>query len=825
MTEILSRSGTVEVDSLDEQARKAVTAFRALQPTLSAYARMITGRREIRVVPSAKSNGQTDGTVIQMRPPLALADNTPHQRSMCDRRDENGLQTCPACIVREKVMRTIFHEIGHIAGDSFKKTTAADKAKALDFAVQEVRSDYANRVRSRLEGMPKWMWNDYQTLAGMINPYLPFLVNCLEDSRVDAKMFKARPGLKRMFDADTKQIFREGFENSNGETIRWSEAPQNNQAMIGTFCKASGYDITGWFHPLVEEALSDADLTNLCKQVGSARHAGDIFNLSFKVLARLRELGFCGTPEDPDPEPEPEEDDEQDDQEDQTPDSGSDPEEGTEGEEGEDESDSSDETGDSESGEDGSGDSTPSSDKGSSDEAESDTGQAESDESDEGELDEDSEDSGPEGSSSGSEEGDEGDPSGTENSSGPGEESSESEPASGSTEEGVRDGGSDSLDPNGDIQDSDETGDDSEPVDTGADDGYGGTRVDSQPVPDMGTPEDLKGQMERWGDHEKPTSLPSQEEAKVEEAVETALVQGLYFTNPSKRVHGVREHFFGKPHIENGHNYSHGWDTNRFGAVGRKVGRDTDLDIPEQILQPAILHARRTFSDNQRGSSDLNLKSGRVNSRVLGKRAWSGDPRLFKKNRLPGRRDYAVTIGMDISASTVGRNLALEKRAIFAQASILDRVGVDFAILAHTGNYHDGFNPKAGFDLEIYHVKDFGEPWNDKTKERLATIGHSSANIDGHAMEFLRKYADKSQATDKIILYYSDGKMPLENYDEELEILQREIAVCKKKGYALLGVGIRTDSPSAHGLPTVRVDEDADLVKVIRQLKKSLSAF
>jgi hypothetical protein len=107
---------------------------------------------------------------------------------------------------------------------------------------------------------------------------------------------------------------------------------------------------------------------------------------------------------------------------------------------------------------------------------------------------------------------------------------------------------------------------------------------------------------------------------------------------------------------------------------------------------------------------------------------------------------------------------------------------------------------------------------------RLSAIGPSAANLDGHALEYLRKRADESDATDKIILYYSDGKMPQENFTEELEVLQREIKMCRQKNYTLLGVGIRTDSPARHGLDTVEVHEDSDLVKVVQHLGKRLAA-
>ena len=89
-------------------------------------------------------------------------------------------------------------------------------------------------------------------------------------------------------------------------------------------------------------------------------------------------------------------------------------------------------------------------------------------------------------------------------------------------------------------------------------------------------------------------------------------------------------------------------------------------------------------------------------------------------------------------------------------------------------------------------------------------------------MEFGRKQMSKVDATDKIMLYYTDGKMPAANKDEELEVLQRQIKLCKRDQITLLGVGIRTDSPVRHGLDTVQVDGDDDLPRVVEHLGKRL---
>lgn len=888
-TDLLPKGGVG--DELNERANRAVKAFRSLQPTLTAYARALSGRMDVRVDIAAKDNGSTDGARIYYRPPYALGDNTPHERRLCDKRDEDQLHLCPACRIREEVLVTIYHEIAHICFDSFATTTSEDKLKAIQFAVRGTKGPWAEKIAERIKSAPKWRTDSYISLASLVNEFLPILVNALEDARVNRELFNTRPGTKRMFDADTRKIFREGYECADG-TRKWTEAPLNMQAIVGVFCKASGYDYSNWFHKKVVEALNDEELTLLVNEMDHIRSAGGVYELSFRVLARLRELGFCGTPRDPDPEPE----EDSDGSENGEPDSDSVPGESDaeSGDESEDEgecgngSESNSVPQDDESDSASEGESSSSGSGSNSEESESDDSNSEDTQSGEsdpvaggvdtnpdqdGEASSDSSSSGPSGQGAMGESDDDSDDNNTPEEAGGSVDESDTDSVPGEAESAGGMGGSDSgprpsddstdqeaeeegefSDPDGshatsegeagsDSSGSDQSGDernnqsseesdnseDATPIDTGADDGYGGTSVleedddkeEEESAPEMGTPDDVKEALLKWGDHEeKPKSIAAKKE---EEAVDKAIVQGIYFTRPSNTIFGVREHFYGQPIIEGGINYSKAWEQVSSASARVRRGQTTDLEVPEQVLQPALLKMRRAFSDNQRGAMLHNKKSGRVNAKVLGKRAWNDDARLFQKKVLPGKKDYFVVIGVDISASTHGVNIALEKRAVSAQATLLARMGVPFAIYAHTGNYHDGRSTSLGLDLEVYHLKDANEPWSDKTQERLEAIGPSSANLDGHALEFLRKAADKSNATDKIIMYYSDGKMPAENHDEELAILTHEIAQCRHKGYTLLGVGIRTDSPARHGLDTVEVHEDSDLAKVVDHLGKRLS--
>lgn len=962
MTHMLSSEGTVKLSDRDERARAAVKAFRAMQPTLTAYARVLTKRKNVRVEMAVGDNGSTDGERIFYRPPIALGDPTPHNRQLCDKRDESKQLLCSACQRRESVLVVIYHEIAHIAFESFADLTDEERARAMKAALELVPGRHGEAMRARVAAAPYWRTRRALDLSGLVSEYLPMLVNALEDARVNNEQWKARKGTKLMFEAEVNRIFNEGVEYREPTTgeikyIDWRDRPQNSQVLVGVLTKASGYDYSGWFIPPVVEALDDEKITALCRQMGTVRSAAGVLELAFPILARLKELGFCLEKfDEPEPEPEPEEEQppqpegESDDEPD-TKNEGSESESDTESssadstesqgdgtgdrsdsEESEPESDTDSDAG-SEPGEDsgegdalgdepddaGRGGDDPSDD---SEEASGESGGEDSDEPSEaggdpaeGDLTDDESDEtseasgspeaggdsagagaepskeaepydesddvdsgadGQEASGSGAESESEGDPSddaaGTEGSagdrvdpagitgpssgsdgpdSGPSGDTSDDAPAEDESldSSGVSASGNDGLpeedDSDGgegsrpeDVEDGLDRWDEDreEFIDTGADEGHGGTMILEEDekswdeIP-MGDPDDAGLAVAKWSGHEDaPKSVQETAlEAADNAAIEKAIVQGIYFETPSRHIHGVREHFWGQPIEVGGTNISRGWDADRLARTRlhrHAVGLDGDLAVPESILGGALLAMRAAFSDNKRGKHQMHLKSGKINANTLGKRAPLADERLFKRTIRPGKKDYFVILGLDISGSTIGLNIHLIKRAAMAQANLLNRMGIKFAIYAHTGDYHYGDTSGTfrgnELDLDIYHVKDPEEPWNAATQERLEKLAPASCNLDGHTVEYYRKLCDRRPETDKIILYYSDGKMPAENHDEELEILQREIRECDRRGYTLLGVGVRTDSPARHGLPTVQVDEDGDIVKVVKHLEKAL---
>lgn len=879
-----TRTGVVLSDT-DDRARRAVSAFRSLQPTLNSYARVLTGNQNVRIEMSANSNGSTDGKRIYFRPPIALGDKTPHTRRLCDKRDENLQLQCKACATREEVLVTIYHEIAHIVFDSFAKPSDQDIVEVISHAVEEAGGKYADAIARRIKAEPFYRKNSYIALAGLISPFLPILVNALEDARVNRELFKARKGTKIMFSADLWKVFNEGVEQRGPDgkikVVKWTEYPLNQQALVGLFCKAAGYDYSNWFVPMVVEALNDEQITTLVARMDKIRSAAGVYALSFPILTRLRELGFCKSEIDPNiPDEEgtdesgesPDTKEKQDNKESGDPQPrGSEPEPG-----GSPEPDKSDQPSDSGSGEDESDGERPPSDGGSddvappsesggagggdereqaSDDLETERGRSGDGEADEGsdsssssdeELSNDSDDGSDIEDTSVSDRGgqseepsddrdaDEGCPSegdtddqessevpsdpDTASDSGGDDDSTESHPERGgataddTSPDGETESPEESESPTG-VDDEDE-----EPIDTGADLGKGGIELieheenDDKPL-DYGTAEECQMGLEKWGDHDE---VPRHVDENWTErnAIETALVQSLYFETPSREIHGV---------VEVKYSDMEGWGT--FGRGGRRTGTTGDFRPGESILGPALLRMRVAFSDNQRGKELRGLRSGRVNPRALGKRVHFDDERLFRRKLLPGKRNYFVLIGMDVSGSTSGVNIILEKRAVMAQAELLDRMGIPFSIYAHSGHYTEsGMGRAGGADLVMFSIKEPRELWSEQTRMRLEQIGPYAMNLDGHSLEYYRKRLDESNATDKVLLYYSDGKMPAENHNEELAILRREIRICKQRNYTLLGVGIRTDSPKRHGLDTVQVDEDADVSKVVKHLEKRLLA-
>lgn len=882
----------------NEAAWRAVREFSKMLPTLTSFARSMTGNRELVVRLGTDPGASTNGKQIMIAPPIALGAELHHpDRSLCGKRGPAKKLTCKACAARETVLWYLYHEIGHNVGESTMKLDRLMAAK-LDALVDEWHPAgacaHAGPMKARIAAA-----SDTLNAVHEINGFLPHILKALEDTRVDNKMIRMRPGLRNMRRANTLGIFVEGAEQSDGSRMHWRDTPLNAQVMIGLLLYAGGNeDCIEFLSAEAQQYLSDEALLKIVRDAPLVDNVNQVLDITLSAWRRLTEMGLCYVPKCemiPPPPPAPSLDKEKDDnggESDDTSDPGTDdctgsgdPEDsGDTDREGDPEFGScagseSDDAGDSnesdksdddfgdefenESAHGGSSgsseevdvadgdsdeDSVPSNDDDAVQDSESGAdpdGDTEDGDSDDGEGGSGSSDAGLndplEGEGSGSnacdsdadnseagdgsmdalaESGDDSDGSASDDS---GNGEGESDSSSGDPGQGLSPGGGQST---GDHRPTDASGpDEDDPTDPEEGTGpVGDESVWDEPVPDAGDPEEIAEIVRQFGGHTD-DGHPDEQDVKrmieeaglddqplaPEEAVKVAVQQSAHFDGPSEAISGVR-------YIEYPCREMY-WQADRWAGP-------PEFMPAERVIGSNLMKARIVFSENKRGKEVRNLKSGRVNGRVLGKRAHLGDERLFQKRYQPGKRSYFVLIGLDCSGSNrQGHRMERAKRAVFAQTELLNRLGIPFAVYAHTGGLAEWVNwPSDGpfAKLWVLPVKTANQPWNEDARRRLAAVNPVAENYDGHQLHVYRRMLEQRMETTRILMYYTDGKMPAANYDEELALLQTEIIEYRKKCITLMAVGINTDSPIKYGFDTVRVDSDDDLSKVVDQLGRRL---
>lgn len=821
----------------DVIARRAITEARRHLSTWEKFARVISRNPKLQMVLSATDN-KTDGKKIWIKVPVELGESLYHDRALCGKRDEDKIQRCPSCHQKEKVFTVVIHEVAHAVFETYMKMSDKDKemalAKALDSERDSHLSDKSLAALTRAVQINLDMDHGYYSTAAVINPYMGMIMNVLEDVRVNTEMQAARQGTVDMFSALYADIFKNGSRSLNGSVSLIGEGPINFQMVMGVYCYISGYDLLHFLDPQAVEDLKDEQLCEIMDRVKTARSVRDVYRNAFPLLKRMRELGYLLTPDanEEEPDSESEENDVESDDDDGSDSSDAEPnEDSSEGEsDTEDKSDAGseeDSSGDSDDDDEGFGDN----DDGEECEDLSDPTPSEPDD-DSPDLDSESEPS----DGSGDEE--------SQHEESDDESDSSSDPsgnasADPSNSAGSEDSGSEASDsPAGDSEQLGDSHSSSVPKTDSFHGGEaGGPREESGEEPGMGeeprddspgysqedqeadgTPDEVEKFFKKFSGHgdevEEDDEIPTEVaealkklEEILTEAIEIALNQMDYFEAMSRNISGVK--------ICRPEDKEMGWAEEGYADFLR----DVEINVPESILSPSLNKLRLLFTENRARKNQRNLKKGKLNTRALAKKIPVGDDRIFRKRVIPSVRSHEVVIGLDVSGSTsMGDRLKIIKEGALAKGELLNRLGIPFSMYAHSGSYDLN-----GMCLAIMEVKTVKEAWGDVQRQAVRDLISYSANIDGHTLEFYRKIIQRSSADQKLILYYTDGDMPAENYSEELEILQREIAICRQLGIELVGVGVKTDSPKQHGLDTVILNGVHDVPKVIDELRERLS--
>jgi hypothetical protein len=811
----LMRSRPAKGDAV-ERAKRAYEIMRdRMLPSLAPYARARTRNSKLKVELTA-GNPRTDGKTIWLRPDIRLGDMINHVKSQCGLRDSFDMQLCPACAVREGVFATIAHEVSHMVEGSFATIDPSD-SKRLTEIMERAEAECASEprklaMRKRFEAKRPL---NYAEAANMISPWLLLVINGIEDARVNTAAYKAGPGLYKIFRADLNAVLRDGIHLDTGEVVHWRDQPIEAQICCALYVKLSGMaDYKEFFCDEVVELL-DTDLV-LKRHINFFRHIRSVegvYEMGVKVLERLRELGYMRRREEDAEEEEAERElriavlvDEDEAGEDgasegdgEKPDMIIDlrtkkPERKPKDEESEDKS-----------GGEGSpdGDTAPEAD---GDDDESDPSTHGSKMRARGGAD-----------ASHGKGSDSSDDDGSEEPSGAPSRSSFLDGDSDDDEE-YDEGDGDDTSGDDDFDDDDRDDEDSDFDDDAFDDdddfgdGGRGKREDAhadlfdadddsynpyKDVPVIGIEElDIdfaKRLLEKIGRHDGDTGATADEETELSRAVS----QGDWIDDATSGIFAVR---FIVPKRGDYHSYG-------------------DVEPDTAAISGASFRTRAIFTENRKAAMDRNLRTGKINTRVLGRRAPVADDRLFQKRRVPSEKSYFVLIGLDLSGSTSGSISTMIKTAGYNQAELLSAAGIPFAMYGHTGSNsgHSG-----AYNLDIFVIKEPSDRWDDAAKAKLNAVTSSSANLDGHTLEVYRKVIERQRADRKIIMYYTDGAMPCENYADELKVLVREIEYCKRHSIEVVGVGVRNDDPTKYGLETVRIDSSDELTKVLDELERKI---
>lgn len=755
------------------RAARAMRKAQSQRTLLEGFARAHTGNPKLKLEFTSDSP-RTDGNTIYLVPPLALGDDYMHTPGKCDRYDSGGRPLCGACVHMEDILVQAIHEIGHITTGSFAEPRIEDVQWAIDNAVEEFITqqienaksdlvtaeanfancacpghedlrDHAQRkcvtltnpsrdwsyVRDAMEEQIKHA-SSYMGVAHHTSPWLPLLVNALEDSRVNAKIFETRAGTKRMFSHRAAEILEHGFDTLGGEHVEWRDRDLNAQVIMGAYLVASGYpDLVKHLDPKVAEVLADPDALEIAENASRLTNVSEVFNAARRLMEVFRKHGYLPK---------------------------------TQRELNQDQS----ESGPGEKSEDQQGDGN--------DDQQAGEGEGKGDAGDQPEDGTDT--AGKGGSKSDNAEGDD-------------EADGAGEGSSGSPQDG-----------------------DDEAIkkaakraekDLKALAGHGNEiEDDPEPDPDSIKPNSIVGMTDEsaWDDGS--------------EAKERAMNQHEFFGTPSTEIGKVNFRKLAK--VQQPNNY-YGYET-----IQSRYNRRVRLDETKLngIVQGSLSRARMVFSENKAIKTTRGLKHGRVDSPTVGRKLITGDAKVFRHRTLPDTRDYAVVIGLDISGSTESGVITPMREAAYSMAELLHRLGISFAFYAHTGT--PVYASYGEIDLDLLEVKTFEEHWTDEQRVRAAAIHSVCVNLDGHTLEVYRKLVEARPEKFGLIVYFTDGAMPCENYNEELEILQRECKYIKAHpNLDVLAVGCQTDAPKEHGLDTVQMDTSNDLPVLVKALEDKLT--
>jgi len=212
------------------------------------------------------------------------------------------------------------------------------------------------------------------------------------------------------------------------------------------------------------------------------------------------------------------------------------------------------------------------------------------------------------------------------------------------------------------------------------------------------------------------------------------------------------------------------------------------------------LRPRRLRLSRQTDGNDLDL-SAYVTAFADRRAGQSGDDRLYTADR-PGRRDLAIALLIDISASTdswVGgsaRIIDVEKEALIVLLEALDALGDRHAILSFSGH--------GPGEVRLLAIKRFEETVGTEVRRRIAALEPDRYTRAGAAIRHATALLAAQGVRHQLLLILSDGKPnDVDEYEGRYGIEDTRQAVAEARLQGILPFCLTVDREASAYLPSI----------------------
>ena len=149
-------------------------------------------------------------------------------------------------------------------------------------------------------------------------------------------------------------------------------------------------------------------------------------------------------------------------------------------------------------------------------------------------------------------------------------------------------------------------------------------------------------------------------------------------------------------------------------------------------------------------------------------------------------RDIAVSFLIDMSGSTRGKTIALEKEALVIMSEALDELGDTFSIY--------GFSGYTRQNVAFYIIKDFSEHYDHRIAEKISAIRDKHSTRIGPALRHAALKLSKRDEKIKLLILLSDGKPEDREYYDAYGIEDTRAALKEGQKYGIRPFCITVDT-------------------------------